>query len=134
LEIIGSVEPEAVPQGARRLDFKGVWSTLARRAMMDHEQGRVTVIKLNDMDEYKKMRNGVQTYFSTRRYRLNPVIVEQADGLRVFMELQPSGPEPLPTPTPAPQQHGGTPLANHRDRPPEPQRQGPKPARRRTSA
>jgi hypothetical protein len=71
----------------------GVWSSLARRAIMDHEQGRITVIKLKDEEEYKKMRNGCAQYFQTRRYRLNPLLVEQADGLRVFMELQPMEPE-----------------------------------------
>jgi len=90
MEIIGSVEPQAVPEGRRSTrGANSVWAALARRAMMDHEQGRVTVVKLADQAEYKKMRNGIQPYLRVRKYHLNPVILEQPDGLRVFMELQP---------------------------------------------
>jgi hypothetical protein len=89
MEIIGSVDPNAVPAGARPRRL-AVWSVLARRVMIDHEQGRVTVVRLQDQAEYKKMRNGIVTYLRSRKYRLNPVIIQQADGLRVFMELQPA--------------------------------------------
>jgi hypothetical protein len=77
-----------------------MWASLARRAMADHEQGRVTVVKLEDQTEYRKMRNGTQQYFRSRLFRLNPVILEQPDGLRVFMELQPTQAEE--------QSYGGT--------------------------
>jgi hypothetical protein len=128
MEIIGSVSPDGVPEGMRRpARTASVWAALARRAMADHEQGRVTVIKLANAAEYKKMRNGTHSYFNSRKYALNPVIVDQSDGMRVFMELQPLGPDPtqnydLSISATTPQ--GGIPIGN-RDSKAHPGRRAP---------
>jgi len=58
------------------------------RTVTDHEQGRVTVIKVADKKEFARFRNGTSLLFRQTKYRLNPVIVEGKDGWRVFLELQ----------------------------------------------
>jgi hypothetical protein len=92
MDIIGSVAPTEVPAGRGRTPREGVWTGLARRAVADHEQERVTVISLADNDELKKMRNGVAFPLRNHGYALRPVVVESDSELRVFMELKPAGP------------------------------------------
>jgi hypothetical protein len=89
MEIVGSVAPDEVPEGKRLSRPIGQWPTLVARAVADHESGRVTVIKVKDEKEYRRFRNGTALIFRAKtKYRLNPVIVEQPDGWRVFLELQ----------------------------------------------
>lgn len=89
MEIVGSVAPEDVPEAPRRGGRPGVWPALQQRIIADHEQGRVTVVRLRDEKEYKTMQNNVGPRFRDTQYRLRPVVVVQDDGLRVFMELLP---------------------------------------------
>jgi len=88
VEIIGSVAPEEVPRvpGSRR---EGLWATVVRRAVEDHEQGRVTVIKMDSQADVDRLRNGVRIYLREAGYKLHPVTVDQGkDGVRVFLELR----------------------------------------------
>jgi len=86
VEVIGSVAPEEVP---RLAPVRGIWTALARRAIEDHEQGRVTVVKLDTQEAAKRMRNGMSDYIRKAGYLLHPVAVDQGkDGIRVFLELR----------------------------------------------
>ena len=88
MDIVGSVTVDEVPAGRTRMPREGVWSGLARRAVADHEQERVTVVSLKDEDELKRMRNGVAFPLRNLGYAVRPIIVEANNELRVFMELK----------------------------------------------
>ena len=88
MEIIGSVAPEEVPEGEQRNARSGIWSQLAKRVVMDHESGRVTMVQVDDDKELKKLRNNLAQYLRSKGYRMHLVIVRQATGMRVFIELR----------------------------------------------
>jgi hypothetical protein len=89
MKVIGSVAPEEVPEGERSRSRTGVWSELARRAIQDHENGRVTMVQVDDDKELKKLRNNLVQYLRPKGYRMHPVVVRQSDGgTRVFLELR----------------------------------------------
>jgi len=88
MEIIGSVAPEEVPEGEKPNARSGIWSQLAKRTITDHESGRVTMVQLDDDKELKKLRNNLVQYLRAKGYRMHPVIVRQATGMRVFIELR----------------------------------------------
>jgi hypothetical protein len=87
MEIVGSVAKDEVPEG-RTPSQNGIWTGLARRAVEDHKQGRVTMIQVTDNEEYKRMRNGTHDAFRQLGYQLFPVIVDQPDGMRIFLEVE----------------------------------------------
>lgn len=89
MEIVGSVASEEVPAGRRPRNTRvGIWPPVVARAITDHEQGRVTVIKVKDQKEYNRLRNGTALLFRKTKYRLHPVVVEGTDGWRIFLELR----------------------------------------------
>src|SRR5262245_50947310 len=93
MEIVGSVAPEEVPEGRRVFMQEGVWTRVHKQAIADAENGRVTVLKLKDQDELKKMKNNLSARLRAAGYSMHPVVVEQSDGLRVFLELRLRGPQ-----------------------------------------
>lgn len=88
MEIVGSVDRTEIPQVARR-SYRppGIWAQLSMRAVKDHVAGRVTVVKLKDDKELKKMRAGLQIPLRKLGYKSRLVVIEQPDGLRAFLEL-----------------------------------------------
>lgn len=86
MEVIGAVAPEEVPA----LPIKGQWTTLFERVMADYNAGQVTVVRVPNQDEYRRMRNGMQSYFSRAGVILRTTIVPDNDpkkpgSLRVYM-------------------------------------------------
>lgn len=94
MEIVGSIAPEEVPENARRAPRTGVWSSLARRCIADHEDGRVTVVKVADQDELAKLRNGTAEALRKAGYGRRFSVEALRDGLKVFMEIERVKPEP----------------------------------------
>lgn len=89
MELLESVDPSEVPEGASRSARPGLWTGLARRAINDCDQGKVTVVVFKDEAEYKKMRNGISDYLRKAGYRPTPTVVTNANGtLRVFLQLE----------------------------------------------
>jgi hypothetical protein len=87
MEIVGTVAPDEVPEGKRRVRPPGVWGQLAERVVQEHSLGRVVVVKLKDEKEYKTMRNNLAPRLRAAGFKLRPVVIEQKDELRVFLEL-----------------------------------------------
>ena len=87
MEIVGTVTPDEVPEGKRRTRQPGVWGLLCARVVEEHEHGRIVVVRLKDEKEYKTMRNNLGPRLRAAGFKLRPVIVEQKDELRVFLEL-----------------------------------------------
>lgn len=87
MEIVGSVAADEVPEGIRRERAPGVYALLAKRAIADHEQSRVTVVKVKDNAELTKLRNNLAGPLRAAGYKARPLIVRQGEELRVFLEL-----------------------------------------------
>jgi len=85
-EIIGSVARDEVPKGVRQLR-PSLWATLAQRIIDDHHQQRVTVLKVPNAVQLKRLRNGLAEPLRNRGYRLRAIIVRDGDEVRVFCEL-----------------------------------------------
>jgi len=60
---------------------------LATRILADYEQQRVTVVKLKDEAEYRKMMNNLAPRLREAGFKARPMIVEQQGEIRAFMEL-----------------------------------------------
>lgn len=89
MEILESVDPDDVPEGAGRAVRPGLWTGLARRAIADCDQGKVTVVAFKTEEDYKRMRNGVAEIFRKFGYSRRFTVVPEADGgLRVYMGLE----------------------------------------------
>jgi hypothetical protein len=87
MDIIGSVAADEVPPGERRIRVPGRWEAIVRRAIDDHQQQRVTVLRAKDDKELKMMRNGMAIPLRKHGYRARPVIVRDGNEIRVFLEL-----------------------------------------------
>jgi len=87
VEIVGSVAADEVPEGIRRERAPGIWKQLAERALADHKQGRVTVVKVADQKELTKLRANLAQPLRLHGYKARPLIVRQGGEMRVFLEL-----------------------------------------------
>ena len=89
MEILESVDPEEVPEGLTRTARPGLWTGLARRAIADCEEGKVTVVVLKDEDEYVRMRGGVSETINKAGYSRRFRVQTQSDGrVKVYMGLE----------------------------------------------
>ena len=85
MESVGSVPAGEVPAG--RGVRPGQWSGLAVRILEDHKAERVTVVKVRDREEMARMRNGMADKLRQLGWLLRPSIVDEEDGLRVFLSV-----------------------------------------------
>jgi hypothetical protein len=90
IEIIGSVAPQEVPTQRRENN----WSRLAERVVRDHEEGRVTVLRLTDEEDLVRLRGNLGHHLHRKDYSARTVVVRQGDPIeiRVFVELVPYTP------------------------------------------
>lgn len=109
MELLDSVAPDDIPEQALSARSKGLggWRALYQRVVDDSHNGLVTVVKLKDQDEYKKLRNGTSNYFREGKYTLDARLMKESDGLRVYLQAIPE-PETIqitrsrpPAPAPA---------------------------------
>lgn len=89
MEIVGSVDPEEVPQDQTTRAF-GVWTGLAVQAVAAAAKGKVLVVMLQDRDEFKRMRNGIADRLRYLGYSRSLVTEDQPDGrIKVWLQLVP---------------------------------------------
>ena len=90
MELVGGVDPNQIPQRAERRSRFGVWTGLVAQAIGLHEQGQATLVKLEDDDEYHRMRNGCAEAFRKSGYRCEYSIVRHlpARNIDVYLELR----------------------------------------------
>lgn len=92
-EIVGSVAPEEIPEDARHRHLASPMRDLATRILDDHANGRVTVIRVKNIDELRRLRNSLSSYMRASQLSLRPVSsrVNTPTGteLRVFLEVRP---------------------------------------------
>lgn len=87
VEVLESIAPSDVPQDAQRLGQRGVWQELIARLIADQEQGLVTVLRVPNEDEYKRMRNGIADTMRKRGFIVKAKVQPDAGSLRVYLEL-----------------------------------------------
>jgi len=88
MELLESVLADEVPTLANPVRGKGLWTDLARRAVADYAEGKVSVVRVKDQQEYRRMRNGMSQAFRDAGFQCMPRTIEEADGLRVYLELR----------------------------------------------
>lgn len=95
MEIVGSVQADQVPEGERRIRQPSAWAHLAQQCVVDHAQGKVTIIRVKNRDEVKKVRNNIMLPLRKLGFRTSPVLVPQGDSINMYLELakyEPRGP------------------------------------------
>ena len=92
MHILESVPDDEVPEGASRASRTGIWVDLIQRMLAARQQGRVLVVKLPDNKELYRLRNGVQIGLRKAGYLLHPAIIQEDDGLKVYLQLEPRNP------------------------------------------
>lgn len=88
MKVVGSVKPEEVPDLPKA--NKGVWTSLALKAIEAHRRGEVLVVTCANRDEYKRMRNGMAEKIRLAGYARSFTAVnaeEPEDGVRVYLGL-----------------------------------------------
>lgn len=93
-EIVGSVTQDEVPKPDKRKGRPGVFSAIAERAVEDHRQGRVTVVKVPNEEELKRLRNNISHVLHQYGLAARPIVVKQGEEYRVFLELVDYTPAP----------------------------------------
>lgn len=87
MDILDSIDASEVPDTGR--PRFGVWTGLAQRAIADHDQGKVTVIRLNDRTEYRRMANGTADTLRKAGYKRRFVPVDNPDGsVTAYLQLE----------------------------------------------
>jgi len=94
MNIVGSVPRDKVPANTPLRPTRGVWPSLALRALRDYKQGRVTIVAVSSEDELKSVRKGVFEALRQKEHehgmQLTPVINETSHGeLRLYLKLEP---------------------------------------------
>lgn len=94
MHFLESVPDDEVPAAAARGPVKGIWIELIDRMLTERKLGKVVVVELPDNKELSRLRNGVQVGLRNAGYRLHPAIVQEAHGLRVYLQIQERDPQP----------------------------------------
>lgn len=94
MEIVGSVTKDQVPVGTRTTD-KGLWTSLAQRAVEDYQKGRVTLVMARNTIEVRRMRNSVGAWLRKHGYSLSLTVTGDNGGppvegrpMKVYLELR----------------------------------------------
>ncbi len=94
MKIKESVPKEDVPAAPHRQ--RGLWQQFTDQAMVDHREGRATVVEFASHKEYRRMRSGTQLYWQKLDVWVNTTIIDQPDGtILVYLSLEDRNPKPV---------------------------------------